>query len=73
MRRPPHGATARPGPARPASGYGRRLGRPGPEALGRHVIGPVATTMTQPVPPVLEPWLFSEPAAGNEAPAPVTP
>jgi hypothetical protein len=30
MHRPPHGATTRPGPRRPASGYGRALGRPGP-------------------------------------------
>ena len=30
MRRPAHGATARPGPVRPASGYARPLGRPGP-------------------------------------------
>ncbi len=30
MRRPAHGATSRPGPPRPASGYGRALGRPGP-------------------------------------------
>lgn len=30
MRRPAHGATSRPGPCAPASGYGRALGRPGP-------------------------------------------
>jgi hypothetical protein len=30
MWRPAHGATSRPGPCRPASGYGRVLGRPGP-------------------------------------------
>ena len=30
MWRPAHGATSRPGPCRPASGYGRALGRPGP-------------------------------------------
>jgi hypothetical protein len=30
MRRPAHGATTRPGPERPAAGYGRPLGRPGP-------------------------------------------
>jgi hypothetical protein len=30
MRRPAHGATSRPGPPGPASGYGRALGRPGP-------------------------------------------
>lgn len=32
MRRPPHGASARPGPCRPASGYGHGLSRPGPTA-----------------------------------------
>ena len=30
MWRPAHGATSRPGPSRPTSGYGRALGRPGP-------------------------------------------
>jgi hypothetical protein len=30
MWRPAHGATSRPGPTRPTSGYGRALGRPGP-------------------------------------------
>jgi hypothetical protein len=34
MRRPPHGATTRPGPDRPASGYGRLPGRPGPATGG---------------------------------------
>jgi hypothetical protein len=34
MRRPPHGATTRPGPERPASGYGRLPGRPGPRTGG---------------------------------------
>ncbi len=33
MHRPPHGATIRPGPNRPASGYGRSLGRPGPSVV----------------------------------------
>ncbi len=32
MWRPAHGATNRPGPCRPASGYGRAFGRPGPRA-----------------------------------------
>jgi len=70
MRRPPHGATARPGPSGPASGYGREVGRPGPDVLGSNVVDPVATMVA---PPVLEPSLFSEPAAGVETPAPVTP
>ena len=30
MRRPAHGATCKPGPCRPASGYGRPIGRPEP-------------------------------------------
>jgi hypothetical protein len=34
MWRPAHGATSRPGPARPASGYGGALGRPGPSDDG---------------------------------------
>jgi hypothetical protein len=41
MRRPPHGATTRPGPDRPASGYGRLPGRPGPvtvDAFGAVVV-----------------------------------
>lgn len=36
MWRPAHGATSRPGPCRPASGYGRALGRPGPPAAELH-------------------------------------
>ena len=40
MRRPPHGATTRPGPDRPASGYGHALGRPGPCA-GAGAVDPV--------------------------------
>ena len=34
MWRPAHGATSKPGPSRPASGYGRALGRPGPRRAG---------------------------------------
>ena len=36
MWRPAHGATCKPGPARPGSGYGRAIGRPEPrpELLG---------------------------------------
>jgi hypothetical protein len=30
MRRPPQGATIRPGPRGPGNGYGRWVGRPGP-------------------------------------------
>ena len=32
MQRFPHGATLRPPFARPGAGYGRRIGRPGPES-----------------------------------------
>ncbi len=35
MWRPAHGATSRPGGCRPASGYGRGVGRPGPRVGGR--------------------------------------
>jgi len=31
MRRIAHGGTCKPGPCRPASGYGQPVGRPGPE------------------------------------------
>ncbi len=34
MWRPAHGATSSPGPNRPASWYGRGLGRPGPRGHG---------------------------------------
>ena len=67
MRRPPHGATARPGPSRPASGYGRGVGRPGPWA---HVADPIGTGVVSPVP---EPSWFADPPAGVDAPAPVIP
>lgn len=44
MRRLPHGATTRPGPERPASGYGRLPGRPGPSVadVPRDPVDPVA-------------------------------
>ena len=35
MWRPAHGATSKPGPCRPANGYGRDLGRPGPGVNSR--------------------------------------
>lgn len=34
MWRPAHGATSKPGPCRPASGYGRDVGRPRPRVTG---------------------------------------
>jgi hypothetical protein len=37
VRRLPHGATHRPGSDRPANGYGRRPGRPGPDPRARLV------------------------------------
>jgi hypothetical protein len=33
----PHGATRRPGPDRPSSGYGRPVGRPGPRGALRRL------------------------------------
>jgi hypothetical protein len=67
MRRPVHGATIRPGPCRPASGYGRALGRPGPERAG--------ATASELRPDALDPSVFFEPVrtAELEADAPATP
>ncbi len=69
MRRPAHGATSRPGPCRPASGYGRAIGRPGPHVVARAAAEVVVHDPAR----VLEPAWFSEAAAGAETPAPVTP
>jgi hypothetical protein len=63
MWRPAHGATSRPGPCRPASGYGRAPGRPGP--------GSEAAADDEASPVKLDPVLFGEGEA--EVPAPVTP
>ena len=72
MWRPAHGATSRPGCCRPASGYGRALGRPGPSASGSAVTDACEGT--------LDPATFVELAGLTEsveqeaeAPAPVTP
>jgi hypothetical protein len=67
MRRPAHGATSRPGPCRPASGYGRAVGRPAPEAIGR--------CTGEPSPDALDPSSFAQrlTAADLEIEAPVTP
>jgi hypothetical protein len=72
MWRPAHGATSRPGPCRPASGYGRQVGRPGPCADEPIAAGPPACAF--------EPaWLVDPGKPGEtvdrdaEAPAPVTP
>ena len=66
MWRPAHGATSRPGPSRPAGGYGRVLGRPGPRSW------------TDPPPrdeTALDPSAFAavEVEVETETPAPVTP
>jgi hypothetical protein len=69
MWRPAHGATSRPGPCRPASGYGRELGRPGPRVHEAPAVNGHAMPDD-----VLEPVSFverGEPA--NEAEAPATP
>jgi hypothetical protein len=67
MWRPAHGATSRPGPSRPASGYGRALGRPGPQADGPLSEEQLVSR--------LEPSVFRELVADLEveASAPVTP
>ncbi len=67
MWRPAHGATNRPGPCRPASGYGRVLGRPGPRIdVGMGEAAPLSA---------LDPSQFSVRVAEpeSEATAPVTP
>jgi len=53
MWRPAHGATARPGPVRPGSGYGRVPGRPQPR-------GPVAPAAA------LDPAHFMAPADADD-------
>lgn len=68
MWRPAHGATSRPGPCRPGSGYGRAVGRPGPRGSEPVVSEPPTCT--------LEPAWFVECAEADatvEVPAPVTP
>jgi len=72
MWRPAHGATSRPGPTRPANGYGRALGRPGPRRGG-----PVGR---EPLIDVLDPAAFGAPSptgligsAETEAAARITP
>jgi hypothetical protein len=69
MWRPAHGATSRPGPCRPASGYGRELGRPGPR------VGDAPAVAGHGMPDdTREPAWFAERGEPvNEAEAPVTP
>jgi hypothetical protein len=74
MWRPAHGATSRPGPSRPANGYGREVSRPGPRphppgideptgALDPMVFGDLAPLV----------WAVELDQSDVEAPAPVTP
>ena len=72
MWRPARGATNRPGPCRPSSGYGRVLGRPGP----RSDVSLVDDLMgDEPSVRALDPSQFGVRAVEQEAdaPAPVTP
>ena len=59
MWRPAHGATTRPGPCRPASGYGRVVGRPEPrlDPFVEHDVSGDAT---------LDPAMFVAPPAPLE-------
>ena len=70
MWRPAHGATTRPGPCRPASGYGRELGRPGPRPSERSVPAWAACTFE---PGWLDNALDDPLDTDAEAPAPITP
>jgi hypothetical protein len=72
MWRPAHGATTRPGPCRPASGYGRASGRPGPRAPG---LSAEAVDESDPFDPSVFTALAAPAAPTGEpdAPAPVTP
>jgi hypothetical protein len=75
MWRPAHGATTRPGPARPASGYGRALGRPGPRHDGPVVLAADAADGAGSFPELVEslaPAEIGGAGRGSEA-APVTP
>jgi hypothetical protein len=75
MWRPAHGATSRPGPSRPASGYGRALGRPRPRLDGPLGDEPIAAG---PESSAFAALVSDLAAAGStvdqevEAPAPVT-
>jgi hypothetical protein len=86
MWRPARGATNRPGPCRPTSGYGRILGRPGPRSddslLGDVTDDEPALGLVDPSPfgelvdDLLRAVRATEPRAVEqeaEAPAPVTP
>jgi hypothetical protein len=62
MRRPAHGATARPGPRAPGNGYGRSIGRPGPR---------VPITAARPLEPAR--FVVVEPVAGPQGHLPLDP
>jgi len=64
MWRPAHGATSKPGPCRPASGYGRKLGRPGP---GSSEVAPAPTRAFEPG------WFVERAEPSVEVDVPVTP
>jgi hypothetical protein len=65
MGRPAPGAPSRGGPCRPAIGYGRDGGRPGPR-VGDLVV-------TEPSGAAPAPWWAEGVDEDDEAPAPVTP
>jgi hypothetical protein len=52
MRRPAHGATARPGPRGPGNGYGRSIGRPEPRVAiaAARPLEPARFLVVEPVP-----------------------
>jgi hypothetical protein len=69
MWRPAHGATSRPGPCRPASGYGRELGRPGPRVSDAPAVAgnEMASDALESV------WFADRGEPATEAEAPATP
>jgi hypothetical protein len=70
MWRPAHGATSRPGPCRPASGYGREVGRPGPRDHEATVVAGYDRSARDPLEPA---WFAERGEPVNEAEAPATP
>jgi hypothetical protein len=69
MWRPAHGATSRPGPCRPAGGYGRELGRPGPRVSD----APAVAGKEMPGDALEPAWFADRGEPANEAEAPATP
>jgi hypothetical protein len=73
MWRPARGATSSPGPCRPAGGYGRALGRPGPRVEEPRADEPLKEAVD-----VLDPSVFAlliqlEEVVDLHVDAPVTP